>query len=166
MMTALMLAALKPNGFDLGQFASASSLLALLDARSPGERSGGALAQTKNKPHRAETPTERTARNVTPPTPALEEFAKVVIPAEPVPFVVDATPPDTLPFTLPPVGTTSIGGSSSGQVTSFAPQIGGSSVPIRSAVPEPGTWLMMLMGFGMVGTAMSRQRRRSTKAMA
>ena len=33
-----------------------------------------------------------------------------------------------------------------------------------AAVPEPGTWALMLVGFGAVGTAMrSRSRRRSTK---
>ncbi|WP_375420547.1 PEPxxWA-CTERM sorting domain-containing protein [uncultured Sphingomonas sp.] len=33
---------------------------------------------------------------------------------------------------------------------------------LTSAVPEPSTWTMMLMGFGMMGVAM-RPRRRSTK---
>lgn len=39
---------------------------------------------------------------------------------------------------------------------------GGQLSFIPSAVPEPGTWAMMLMGFGMMGAAM-RYRRRSTK---
>jgi hypothetical protein len=29
---------------------------------------------------------------------------------------------------------------------------------VRSAVPEPGTWAMMLLGFGVVGAAMRRRR--------
>lgn len=29
----------------------------------------------------------------------------------------------------------------------------------RSAVPEPGTWMMMLLGFGAVGSAMRRNRK-------
>jgi hypothetical protein len=35
---------------------------------------------------------------------------------------------------------------------------------VTSPVPEPGTWLMMLLGFGMIGSTMSRQRRRMTAA--
>ncbi|WP_233151140.1 PEPxxWA-CTERM sorting domain-containing protein [Sphingomonas mollis] len=35
--------------------------------------------------------------------------------------------------------------------------------PVVAAVPEPATWAMMLIGFGMVGGA-ARYRRRSTKA--
>jgi hypothetical protein len=38
------------------------------------------------------------------------------------------------------------------------------NVSVQGAVPEPGTWALMLVGFGAVGTAMrSRSRRRSTK---
>ena len=35
----------------------------------------------------------------------------------------------------------------------------GGSITIRQAVPEPGTWAMMLLGFGAVGFAMRRRRR-------
>lgn len=37
--------------------------------------------------------------------------------------------------------------------------------PAGPAVPEPGTWMTMLFGFGAIGLAM-RSRRRSTKAIA
>ena len=36
---------------------------------------------------------------------------------------------------------------------------------VASAVPEPGTWAMMLLGFGLVGT-MVRRRRRAERAAA
>jgi len=39
---------------------------------------------------------------------------------------------------------------------------GPGAVTFANAVPEPATWAMMLVGFGMIGTAM-RYRRRSTK---
>lgn len=35
----------------------------------------------------------------------------------------------------------------------------GSATPGTGAVPEPGTWAMMLLGFGAVGFAMRRRRR-------
>ncbi len=37
-------------------------------------------------------------------------------------------------------------------------------VPVDNAVPEPGTWAMMLMGFGAVGFAM-RRRKPAPKAL-
>jgi hypothetical protein len=30
--------------------------------------------------------------------------------------------------------------------------------PVEGAIPEPGTWAMMLMGFGAVGFAMRRRK--------
>jgi hypothetical protein len=42
----------------------------------------------------------------------------------------------------------------------------GSVTPPTGAVPEPGTWAMMLMGFGAVGTAMRRRRRQAKLALA
>jgi hypothetical protein len=41
---------------------------------------------------------------------------------------------------------------------------GGNITFVPNAVPEPATWAMMLVGFGMVGSAM-RYRRRSTKVV-
>ena len=38
-----------------------------------------------------------------------------------------------------------------------------SAMPIM-AVPEPGTWAMMIVGFGFAGTAMRRRRRDEAKA--
>jgi hypothetical protein len=40
----------------------------------------------------------------------------------------------------------------------------GSSLRLAYAVPEPATWAMMLVGFGMMGTSL-RNRRRSTKVV-
>jgi len=48
--------------------------------------------------------------------------------------------------------------------------IGGSggtiTVPPPGAVPEPATWAMMLLGFGMVGTAMRRSRKQTVRYSA
>lgn len=40
------------------------------------------------------------------------------------------------------------------------------SVTVDAAVPEPGTWAMMLIGFGAIGTAMRRARRATPKLRA
>ncbi len=34
----------------------------------------------------------------------------------------------------------------------------GSPAPSAAAVPEPGTWLMMILGFGLIGTMMRRRQ--------
>lgn len=41
---------------------------------------------------------------------------------------------------------------------------GGGFFRINSAVPEPGTWAMMLLGFGGIGLAMRRKRRSAATA--
>lgn len=52
-----------------------------------------------------------------------------------------------------------------GTVTSFlyddylGDNRGGLSLAFSSAVPEPATWLMMILGFGLVGVAMRKGRR-------
>lgn len=38
------------------------------------------------------------------------------------------------------------------------PAIGGGGAPGAGAVPEPGTWAMLITGFGLVGLAMRRRR--------
>jgi len=38
--------------------------------------------------------------------------------------------------------------------------------PLAAAVPEPGTWAMMLLGFGAIGLAMRRSRRATVRLAA
>lgn len=38
-----------------------------------------------------------------------------------------------------------------------------SATPVTAAVPEPSTWAMMLLGFGVVGYSLRSARRRKTK---
>lgn len=60
------------------------------------------------------------------------------------------------PITLDPGQyTLTINGNNSG-----AGSLGGSITIASAAVPEPGAWAMMLLGFGAVGFAMRRSRRR------
>jgi hypothetical protein len=81
----------------------------------------------------------------------------------------------TIPVTVDSAGFT---GASAGNIPLFAGQnsiritgiagvnasYGGNITFAPNAVPEPATWAMMLVGFGMVGSAM-RYRRRSTKVV-
>ena len=39
------------------------------------------------------------------------------------------------------------------------------AIPLNTAVPEPATWALMLLGFGGIGVAMRRGRRRSSTLM-
>lgn len=56
---------------------------------------------------------------------------------------------------LPGSGTPSIGGPGVG-----TPGGGGSAMPgATGAAPEPATWLMMILGFGVIGVLMRRSRR-------
>ena len=38
--------------------------------------------------------------------------------------------------------------------------------PPPPSVPEPGTWLMMILGFGLVGGVMRREKRNGAPALA
>jgi hypothetical protein len=35
------------------------------------------------------------------------------------------------------------------------------AIPVNTGVPEPATWAMMLLGFGGIGMAMRRSRKRN-----
>lgn len=156
---------------------TAERLMAMLDARSPGERAEGALTQTKLR--LATAPRKSTLVKPKPPTPPLEELAKVIVPAPPAPPVAALPPivpppaaadiiaPTTLTASAPvgfgseiisggfisgPPGGSTPPGSSAPPTSEVPPP------PVTSAVPEPGTWAMMLLGFAMIGSAMPRRR--------
>ena len=174
------------SGLSLPGVETAGRLMAMLDARSPGERAAGALTQIKPRQasrSRAVTPAK-------PATPPLEQLARVIVPAPPAP-PVDVMPPILPPpasgIVEPPAALASVpggfgpGGFGPGIVIGGvgAPPAGGGSPPggggggtppttevppVISAVPEPGTWAMMLLGFAMIGSAMPSRRRRALLA--
>lgn len=183
----LAVTSLGSKGIALPGLASAQQLMSMLDARSPGEREKGALAQSKIKKRLAQVPRERALGKTFPPKPpAIEQLARVVVPAPPVP--VESVPP-VAPL-IPPAAADII--SPAGLIAS-APPFGGGPIiggggllpppppsggnapptaevppggPVVSPVPEPGTWLTMLLGFGIIGTAMTRRRNRTRLAAA
>jgi hypothetical protein len=140
---------------------SARSLVDLLEQRSPGERTKGLLTKTKRS-QRALAKT-RPAVNLplAGPAPSATELAKLLLPPideEPLPVAVGAP----LALTELPTPFDSIAGPGGGILV--APSGGGGSPgggtpPIvtpqnpglPSAVPEPGSWAMMLLGFALIG---------------
>lgn len=176
----LALTTLSDNGIVLPGVNSAERLMAMLDARSPGEREKGALFQTKIRAAGVDKPRERALGKTFPPKPSpAEQLAKVIVPAPPV------VPVDVVPPIIPPAvaDVLSPGGLVSGVPLTFGAAIvgGGGGIggggggggggtppgsetpppPVTSAVPEPSSWLMMLFGFGAIGSAMRRRPRRA-----
>lgn len=157
-----------------------ADLFSLLQARSPGERAEGALAQSK--PRRT-APFERVLSDSrTRPAPAVPGAAPpaatpaLVLADVPLVQLADAplagVPVETLggvPLGVtqaPPVifgggsggGTPVTGGSGGG--TPGTPGTDNQPVVtppnVNGAVPEPATWGLMLIGFGMVGSLLRR----------
>ena len=55
---------------------------------------------------------------------------------------------------------------SAGQAVIIGGSGGSITVPPPGAVPEPSTWAMMLLGFGMIGSAMRRSRKQTVRYSA
>lgn len=143
------------------------TVAAMLADRSPGQRPEGALASLKHKKqpalHQRALPKVRKPESPlagivgSPPVPPIEmppetplynmvSAAPDVIP--PVAIVPGGTPPGS---NSPPPG--GGGGIVVPPETPTVPQ-----TPVTPAVPEPATWAMMLLGFGMIGFTLRRAR--------
>lgn len=151
------------------------SVLSMLNLRSPGMRAEGNLLSTK--PARvAEAPRQRALGKVFAP-PSQRALGKVFAPPEdvaafgPEPALVPPFQPGAANFAgLPsPVGNVGSPGSGGGGLPGGGgglPGGGGgvidpvSPAPPVAAVPEPSTWLMMIIAFGFSGFMLRRGRRR------
>jgi PEP-CTERM motif len=163
---------------------STERLMAMLESRSPGERSKGELAATKlkrkNPTHIAHfaAPRQRALGKVVQakavPSPAFVNAITPPVPVLAVPKVASAIPfTEALAPTLAaaPLGVGGLlipsapslggGGGGGGGVTPSAPVI--PAEVVTPAVPEPSTWMMMLLGFGGVGIGMRRRGDKRTK---
>ena len=163
----LSLNALTGAGVVHAAVAQAQSLADLLNQRSPGERTAAQLTKTKRaralgktraRPHvglTAGPPAE--LANILMPPPA--EVALELAP--PLPMASLIAPPPLAGLVAPPPGAggpivSPPGGGGGGGVS---PPGGGGQilppnethVPVPSAVPEPATWALMLLGFGLIG---------------
>lgn len=161
------------------------SVLAMLDLRSPGLRAPGSLASAK--PVRLSTPAVPTAMVGAPQQRALgkifpPEIASPIVDTEAFapPFQPDilaaAVPPEPIPDGLAAIGPAGLGGGNSGIGGGGGGGTGGGAVPGGgggdiggepsptappvAAVPEPGTWLMMIIAFGLCGAMLRRGRSR------
>lgn len=147
--------------------------LAVFAARSPGKRGEGVLLQTKpgyvrprihNGDVAASKPSERVLTNVRfrPPTAPWED-----VPPFNVPQITDGplVPGEDSPLkpglNLPFSGSNFDGGDGIGGGGSNIGGGGGGigTGPEPSAVPEPATWAMMIVGFFSAGVALRRRRR-------
>lgn len=156
--------------------AALANPLDILAGRSPGERTPGALAQSKPKkqlPSTASRPGERVLSNV-----RTRPIAPVVTPKSAplaaAPGMVDATPPGAgvLGTATPFAPVASIGGTGGGILpasSGFVPGGGAVGTPtgnvapevpaVVAAVPEPGTWVMMFAGFLAMAIVLRSRRR-------
>lgn len=144
--------------------AKAESLADLIGQRSPGERTTAQLTKTRHVRALART---RARHHSDLPSPT--ELARVLMPpphpevstdfAAPLPVASSTMPPPVAALMVPAPA----GGGGGGLV---APPGGGGGVsppgqtetfpneprePVTSAVPEPGSWALMLLGFGLIG---------------
>ena len=154
----------------------AQSLVDMLDGRSPGERTEAqltktrraqrALARARSQPRRHPAPSAPAA------TPMQVELANIVMPPPalvPALGQVELGPPPTLGAIVAPPGGGGIIPPGSNPPGSNPPGSNppGTDTPHNPtpdtrepvpAVPEPGTWMTMLLGFGLIGWWIRRGR--------
>jgi hypothetical protein len=174
-------------GAKIGQgFNQLETVAGMLAGRSPGERAQGALASLKHKRvpvlHQRALPKVR--RSAAPATP----LANIVAPpAATVPVVPPVAAPLFNSVTAPPPVVSSLAAAPATIFPGFSPLPGGGfivppgvtqvtppvtppvttpQVPPVAAVPEPGSWAMMLLGFVMMAVAIRRRGRETLSSAA
>lgn len=164
------------NGVDIASAAvtKAQSIADLMSRRSPGERTQALLNKTKHKRHYAVL-AERSPEEVPPVllgTPTAPAFLPAALTPPPVLALAQAAPIFPAAF-APPLGgvffSPGPGGGGPGGGTG-SPGGGGGGPPAQPpptqptppsappAVPEPATWAMLILGFGVTGVAFRRRR--------
>ena len=169
-----------PGGTNLANAAvqRAKSLIELLHQRSPGKRTTAHLAMTK---HKKVALHERALPKVRRRAPAPAMAALPAFPAELPPAFVDLVAPP-IPMQLASLEALPVGPFAEQPLFPFVPsaQPGGfifppgetTTPPVvtppvgppQTAVPEPGSWAMMLLGFGAIGWSLRRKGRREQTA--
>jgi hypothetical protein len=162
------------NGVDRLK-AIGNTVAGIFGSRSPGERVGGVLASLK---HKKQAIHERALPKVRGPISPLAG----IVGAPPIPPIAAAPPENPLynvvngaPAAIPAVAATPLpGGAPPIVFPGITPLPGGGGgiifppivetpvippviPPTTPGVPEPATWAMMLIGFGMIGHALRRR---------
>ena len=177
---ALSLSLLGVTGNDLANAAAAQakSLSELLNGRSPGERTAAQLTKTKHSKQRvfALAPPDRFP--AAPPITRNPGHGDITQLLSAPPPPIDVVPPIAFASADVPTLAEIVGGGGLGPgATGGSPGGGGSTVsfprsephqPVTpvSAVPEPGTWATMLLGFGLLGWRLRRRPQRTEKKSA
>lgn len=154
-----------------------ADVLSVLHGRSPGQRAEGALLVKKAAPKlaMASAPAAPSRPRVVAlpaipaapvaavpiataaaPVPALVPAAAVAAPLAAVPAVARGSA-----FLIPPLIIP--GGGGHGFRPTATPPPGGSPPPPVPGVPEPQTWVMMIVGFGLLGGFLRRRRNKLAK---
>lgn len=154
----------------MGNSPLAKSMAALLDQRSPGQRTQAELANDKQR--YAERPRQRALGKIRPALPvpfvkALTNPVPDVVPGV-VPLAQSPLAPSIVPAAIispPPVfvggggGGGGPGGGGGGPPGGGDPPPPGVELPpVTPPVPEPSTWLMMMLGFCFLARALRGQR--------
>lgn len=149
----------------------AQSIADLIAHRSPGARTEGQLTKTKHarvlaKQHIAPTMHALPATAVKLPQTAQVFEGTPLVPAsvdleKPVPLAELAAPPPTLGGIIVPGSGSPPGGSPPATFPGPEPK---QPITPPSAVPEPDTWALMLLGFGLVGWRVRQAKRAKTVA--
>lgn len=159
------------TGTDMVEAAvtQAKSFADLIGRRSPGERTEAQL--TKSRAHALTRPQHNAAPRASfrhaPAVPKVKITADVakLLAGAPLPTALVAppvsfpqlaleAPPSIGAIVAPPSGGTSPGGSPPASYPTPQPK---SPIIVPSAVPEPGTWAMMLLGFALIGWRVRRK---------
>lgn len=157
----------------------AKSFVELMHQRSPGHRLVGHLVKIKHKKFAAHERALPKIRKSLPHMAALPPFspalpaALVDLVAAPMPMQMaslqgfpvgafEAAPGGTPGFFLPPGGGFVLPPTQIPTQTPTPPPP--TVVPPQAAVPEPGTWVMILLGFAMIGWTLRRSPHREQTA--
>jgi hypothetical protein len=156
------------GGADLAEAAvsRAKSLMDLLDQRSPGARTEAELTKTKRvKEALAEREAAVVPKNLAEvlaaPVPALapvdvDMAAPVTELASPLPPGIILSPPPSV--IVPPPGGGVIPPPGGGDHPPPPPPPSPPPPPPPPPLPEPGTWMTMILGFGLIGWVLRRDR--------
>lgn len=146
---------------------SSESLLSMFRDRSPGQRAPGAQS-AKRAPMSAMLSDSTPAAKLRPAMAPAAAPAKLMSPAVAAPLPFTAPPAFAPPFGVPAFTPPGVAGpvifppllfpAGGDDVINIVnpPSAGPAPVP---GIPEPGNWLMMIIGFGLTGAVLRRRRR-------